>query len=257
MAHCKLSLLAAYNSALNYDLICLTETFLDSTVDLNNLSINGYNLLRANHLDHVKRGGVYLYYRKNITLQLVDTPYIEQCILCETNIQNATGSVAAIYRSPSQSSNEFEEFLVNFDKLLNQVNMLKSSFTVILGDFNARSQSWWSDDITSFEGSHIDSLTTTYGFHQLISDPTHVLPNSSSCIDLIFTDSGVHPTLHGNCHHQIIFSKFNLMIEYPPPYERLVWDYEKANIDSIQNFLKQINWRILFSINQFTSKSKS
>ena len=116
------------------------------------------------------------------------------------------------------------------------------------GDFNARSQSWWLDDITSFEGSHTDSLTTTYGFHQLTSDPTRLLPNSSFCIDLIFTDqpklagdSGVHPTLRGNCHHQIIFSKFNLVIEYPPPYERLLWDYKKANIDSIQKVLKEIN----------------
>ena len=76
---------------------------------------------------------------KILTLQLVDTPYIEQCILCEIHIQNTTGDVAVIYKSPSQSSNEFEEFLVNLNKLLNQDNMLKSSFTVRLGDFNARS----------------------------------------------------------------------------------------------------------------------
>ena len=37
------------------------------------------------------------------------------------------------------------------------------------------------------------------------------------------------------------------MIEYPTPYERLVWDYKKANIDSIQKALKQINWRFLSS----------
>ena len=37
------------------------------------------------------------------------------------------------------------------------------------------------------------------------------------------------------------------MIEYPPPYQRLVWDYKKANIDSIQKALKQINWKFLFS----------
>ena len=195
-----------------------------------------------------------LCYRVQLTIQVVDTPYIEQCILCEINIQNTTGYATVIYRPPSQSSNEFEEFLVNFDKLLSQVNMVRSSFTVILGDFNARSGSWWSDDITSFEGSYIDSQTTTYGFHQLISDPTNLLPNSFSCIDLIFTeqlnlavDSGVNPILHGDCHLQIIFGKFNLMIEYPPPYEQLVWDYKKANIDSIQKALKQINWRFLFS----------
>ena len=139
LAHNKLSLLTAYNSALNYDLICLTKTYLNSTVDPNNLLINGYKLVRADHPDDVKRGGVCLYYREHLTLQLVDTPYFEQCILCEIHIQNTTGYVAVIYRSPSQSSNEFEEFLVKFYKFLNQVNMLKSSFTVILGEFKARS----------------------------------------------------------------------------------------------------------------------
>ena len=83
--------------------------------------------------------------------------------------------------------------------------MFNSSFTVILGDFKATF--WWSHDIASYEGSHTDTLTSTYGFHQLISDLTQLLPNSSSCIDLIFADQpnlAVHkcyPTLHSNCHH--------------------------------------------------------
>ena len=110
MAHNKLSLLTAYNSALNYDLIYLTETYLDSTVDPNNLLINGYNLLRADHPDDVKRGGVCLYYRENLTLRLVDTPYIEQYILCEINIQNTTGYVAVIYRSLCSRVLNFKNF---------------------------------------------------------------------------------------------------------------------------------------------------
>ena len=121
-----------------------------------------------------------LYYSENLTLQLVDTPYIDQCILCEIKIQNTTGYIAVICRSTSQSTNKFKEFLVNFDKSLKQVNMLKSSFTIIIGDFDGRSRSWWSDDITSYEGSRIDSVTPTYEFHQLISDPTHLLFNSKS-----------------------------------------------------------------------------
>ena len=54
----------------------------------------------------------------------------------------------------------------------------------------------------------------------LISEPTHLLPNSLPCIDLIFTDkpnlvvdSGVRPSLCPNCHHQIFFCKFNLMMK--------------------------------------------
>ena len=155
--------------------------------------------------------------------------------------------MAVIYCSPSQSVNEFDYFHLNFEKLLNQISQLKSSFLPILGDFHARSRSCWCDDITSREGAQLGSLTISCGLHQLISDPTHLLPNSSSCIDLIFTDqpnlvadSGVHPSLHPNCHGQITFSRYILNVEYTPPYERLVWkDNNKANTESI----KQVSCR--------------
>ena len=35
-------------------------------------------------------------------------------------------------------------------------------------------------------------------------------------------ESGVHSSLHANCHRQITFAKFNLNAIYPPPYEREV-----------------------------------
>ena len=88
---------------------------------------------------------------------------------------------------------------------------------------------------------------------QLISDPTHLIPNSSSCIDLIFTNqpnlavnSGIHPSLHVKCHHQIVHCKFNLMIVYRPPYECLVWDYKKGNTDTIINSINQVDWKFFY-----------
>ena len=117
----------------------------------------------------------------------------------------------------------------------------------------SRSKSWWPDDITSTEGSDIDSLTTMHGLHQPISDPTHLLSNLLSCIDLIFTDQpnlavdcGVRSSLHLNCYHQNIYCKFNLRIEYPPPYERLVWDHNRANQNAIAKALDQVDWNFLF-----------
>ena len=46
----------------------------------------------------------------------------------------------------------------------------------------------WRENITSHEDPQTESLTMSYGLQQLISDPTHLLPSSSSCIDLIFRD---------------------------------------------------------------------
>ena len=109
-------------------------------------------------------------------------------------------------------------------------------------------------DKTTAEGTHVEALTSLYNFHQLISEPTHLLPQSNSCIDLIFTDQpnlvvtyGIQASLNSKCHHQITHCKFNLNIEYPPPYERLVWDYRKANIESIQKSVKSVNCKTLFN----------
>ena len=70
------------------------------------------------------------------------------------------------YRLPNQYNNEYSEFLSHFERPLNHVKQLKSSFLVILGDFNARSKSCCLDDITPYEGSKIDSLSTTHGLYQ-------------------------------------------------------------------------------------------
>ena len=59
-------------------------------------------------------------------------------------------------------------------------------------------------------------------------------------------DSGAHPSLHPNCHHQIIFCKFNLMTEYPPPYEYLVCNYKHSDENVIAKALDQVDWNFLF-----------
>ena len=80
---------------------------------------------------------------------MINVSFLSQCVLCEVTLQRQKGYVIVIYRSPSQTAVEFDEFLSNLEKLLNFVKQLQPSFTIILGDFSARSKSWWSDDITS------------------------------------------------------------------------------------------------------------
>ena len=113
-------------------------------------------------------------------------------------------------------------FLSNLGNLLSDINKRKPSLSVLTGDFNARSSSWWCNDINIIEGSHLYLLMSSNGFSQLINEPTHIKTNSSSCIDLIFTNqsnlsinSGIHSSLHPYYHHQIVHSSFNLDIYYP------------------------------------------
>ena len=121
----------------------------------------------------------------------------------------------------------------------------KPHLLLITGDFNARSSSWWSGDVENIEGTRLESITSFYGLYPIINEPTHILPSSFSCIDLIFTnqpnmitDSGVHPSLHQNCHQQMIFAKVDMKIFYPPPYERLIWVYRNANVEAINSAIE-------------------
>ena len=132
------------------------------SVDSSKLSIPGY-IVRTDHPNDQKRGGVCLYFKENLILRRLDVSYIAQCLLCEVTIENKKVYIVVLHRSPSQAANEFHDFQYNFEKLLNQVKQFCSSFIAILGDFNTRSKPCWSEDLTTSEHLVIDSLTTTSG----------------------------------------------------------------------------------------------
>ena len=129
------------------------------------------------------------------------------------------------------SFNETNDQLDTLNQLILSVIEKHAPFvkTKSLVKTKSKSKTWFINDQSSKEGTQLESLTSLYGMTQLIAEPTHVLENSSSCIDLIFTnqpnlimDSGVYPSLHSKCHHQVIYTKLNLQKEYPPPYTREV-----------------------------------
>ena len=50
-----------------------------------------------------------------------------------------------------------------------------------------------------------------------------------------------------NCHRRIVLARFNWNIVYPPPYERQIWHYQKANIDLIKRAINSFDWEKAFS----------
>ena len=76
-----------------------------------------------------------------------------------------------------------------------------------------------------------DKFTATSGYTQMIVQPTHVINDKPSCIDLLFTtnskllcDVGVEQAIYNKCHYNIRYGSLNLNIPLPPPYYREVWD---------------------------------
>ena len=112
--------------------------------------------------------------------------------------------------------------------------------TVLPSDFNAKCTNWYQDDKTNFQEIAIENISSQCGLYQVINKRTHILENSSSFIDLIFTsqsnlitESGVHPSFCPTCNRQVIYAKFDLKIHYPPPYELEVLHYKEEDSDLI------------------------
>ena len=114
----------------------------------------------------------------------MDLPSLTEALLLEMNDNNQKMIVPVFCRFLSQNNREFDAFFLNIDQLLSNLSKRKPTMSIITGDFNARSSSWWSDVIDTSEGTHLYWLTSSNGFSQLINELKHVQTNDSSVLML-------------------------------------------------------------------------
>ena len=86
--------------------------------------MEGYNLIRADHPDNIKRGGVCLYFKKSLALRKIELSHITECLLCEVSAKGQVGFVIVSYRSLSQTISQFDDFLSSFEKLFDNAQIL-------------------------------------------------------------------------------------------------------------------------------------
>ena len=65
----KIAVLESFVAMHKFDIICISETFLNNTYEDNDLNLNGYSLLQADHPSNAKRGGVCSYYKETLALK--------------------------------------------------------------------------------------------------------------------------------------------------------------------------------------------
>ena len=215
----KLTQISAFLNVYDFDIFCLSETFLDSSIadDDQRLKIDGYDLHRCDHPSNSRRGGVCLYYKSHLSLvRRSDLTDLNECLVCEVRCGSKRSFITLLYRSPSQDGENFMLFKRQWEDTIININNCSPAVSVYVGDFNARNSDWWSGDTSNLQGTEINNLATQHGLHQIIDKPTHILSNSASCIDLIFTstpnlvcNSGVLPSLFSTCKHQLVYARLN------------------------------------------------
>ena len=84
----KLLLLKAYIAIHKSDIICSSETYLNSSTTSNddNLAISGYKLICSDHPSNNKRDGFCIYYKTFLPLHVLCIQYVQECINFQLNI---------------------------------------------------------------------------------------------------------------------------------------------------------------------------
>ena len=97
---------------------------------------------------HPIKSGICIYYKNFFHLKVTGVRLLEECIALI--LINKFCSFVALYRSSSQSQDDFATFEMTFGLLSKK----KSYLFVVLGDLNAKLSQWHDKDSSTFEGKY-------------------------------------------------------------------------------------------------------
>ena len=111
--------------------------------DNENLDRPGYRLIRFDHPSNDKRGGVCVYLKSSLPIQILSISMLHKFISLEIRIDDKLCNPICLYRSPSQNMEEFETFVKNLELNLELIFSKNPCLTVVIGDFNVKLHSWY------------------------------------------------------------------------------------------------------------------
>ena len=162
-------------------MISVCETNLDNSVEIPETLLKDYTCVPANHPLNIKPGGVGLFYKNSLPVNVRRELSFDESIVVGLKFGRKKIFLAVLYRSPSfdHASPEFRIFLSNFKNLYSEIKTENPFAMFFAGDFNGKSHLWWPGGDETPEGRELEDMFTSLGLSQVISEPTNFDPGKS------------------------------------------------------------------------------
>ena len=134
----------------------------DISCDGENLDISGYRLVWSDHPSNDKRSGICIYFKSCLLIRILSISMLHECINLEITVDGKLCSLISLYRSSSKNMEEFETFVKNLELNLEFTFNKNPYLTIVIADFNAKSQNWYIGNNTTACGSKLELMTCQY-----------------------------------------------------------------------------------------------
>ena len=222
----------------NYDIIILTETWLNSSTNDSELNLRNYNIHRKDREDAVG-GGVLVAIRSTLSSTRLSICSSMEAILINIKLKNEQFHLLAVYRSPNVKYQP-----TNFIRKLERIVKKYVKTIYIIGDLNLPKINW--NDTSQSAGqcetsTSLLDIIVKYDLKQHVSEPTHM---STSILDLVIAPNNIHLNVYVNepfsrsDHKSIVIikgylsSKKRRLLEKRLNFAKTDWDGIKETIRS-------------------------
>ena len=237
----ELSSLLALKS---YELVAITETFLDSTINSSEIFSDTFNVQRRDRSRH--GGGVLLAVHQGLCcIRRTDFETDCEILWCELIATKPFSRVlvGVFYRPPSSDI----DYLKELERSLSLIERSGNNLSILLlGDFNLPQIVWSTPSPTCPDSlsSTFCTIIADYFFHQLVLQPTR----EQNILDLVFItapelvkDLEICQPVGGSDHCSI---EFNLKLKFQRPKRscRLVYNYRAADWLGLREDFCNLQW---------------
>ena len=230
----------------NADIICLCETWLDTSTPENCILIPGYTTLRKDRTENflqkymkVHGGGVAIIHKNNLKIEVEESLNDEiEDILWVKVKANPPFLLGTIYRPDYSDMMKSKDGETKLEINIQQASE-KNQNIIVMGDLNIDMAS------KNKNKTSLNHIFKSYNLKQLIRKPTRVDPNTlkTKTIDQIWITKDLKQlkssgTTLGISDHAGLFLKMNTKIMKNPPRKIKIRNFKKYNKENFNSEVK-------------------
>ena len=235
----KLSELKAISAQGNYDIIAITESWINTSKDfVSEFDIPVYNIIFKERKDK-KGGGVILYYRSHLKIEQTDLNTLEGFEIITANLKcvHIKLKLCIVYRPPSQTDQNDVLMYTELSKEINNKNV------IIMGDFNCPDINTSQNNTPMRQTQNLKKFIDDNFLFQMVNEPTR----GANVLDLVMASNAnfienltVREPL-GNSDHNMI--SFNIKIRCDgSPSNIKIPNFKKANFNEMRQSVRSVSW---------------